>query len=448
MALGLNQFLIPFAALAMLGRLIGPAIPLPAQAKPEAAFIAEAAQPFSQPALSQGPLAAFPFAHGPDLQAPLPTAVAQAPAQADAAPAVIHAAPRLDLGLILLAVWSLGSAAMFVVWTVRWARLRKVLRSARRLDWPAPMPVLAAPSLVEPGLVGLWRPVLLVPQTLPAQLSPPEIDALLAHEACHLRRRDNLSAALHMVVEALFWFHPLVWWIGARLIDERERACDEAVVRAGHDRGAYARTLVEICRYYLQSPLDCVAGASGSDLKTRVEAIMTAPPTPPLSRSKKALLLAAGVCAVATPVMAGLLTTAEGQKVVARGAALASRAAPALMSPAAGQAAPDAGQAAKPVVLAQNEPVLAPGESVARLDAAAAPLTRDIAAPRIDQTQPPAEAAPGVEDVAEAAPPKPLASPEDAKQEAEGFVQSYAASTAKHACALARPDLASASSGS
>ena len=43
-----------------------------------------------------------------------------------------------------------------------------------------------------------------------------------------------------MMVQALFWFHPLVWWIGARLVDERERACDEAVVRLGHEPRVYA----------------------------------------------------------------------------------------------------------------------------------------------------------------------------------------------------------------
>jgi beta-lactamase regulating signal transducer with metallopeptidase domain len=396
------QFLIPFAALAALGRLLAPAIRLPQPSAPEAAFIAQAAQPFSQPALSPDPLAAFPFAHGPELQATLGQAPA-APlvAHADIAAASIPAPPQLDVGLLLLGVWVLGSAVMLVVWARRWARLRKVVRSARRLDWPGPMPVLAAPSLVEPGLVGLWRPVLLVPETLPGALSRPEIDALIAHEACHLRRRDNLTAALHMLVEALFWFHPLTWWIGARLIEERERACDEAVVRAGHDRAAYARSLVEICRLFLQSPLDCVAGASGSNLKTRVEAIMSAPPTSPLSRSGKALLVAAGVCAVATPVMAGLLTTPEGQTAVASAAVAVSRAVPVRIAAverlaAQPETAADQSPAAKPVVLALNAPLLDPGRSIARLDAAAGPLTQDVAAPRVEQA--PAQAPPDREE--------------------------------------------------
>lgn len=423
------KFLIPLAALAMLGRLIGPAIPLPAAAKPEAAFVAQAAAPFSQPV---PPLTQFPFAQGPELQAPLAQAPAAVPlAHTDAAAAAIHAAPRLNLGLILLAVWGLGSAAMLVLWAGRWTRLRRVVRSARRLDWIAPMPVLAAPSLLEPGLVGLWRPVLLVPETLPERLSQAEIDALLAHEACHLRRRDNLAAALHMLVEALFWLHPLVWWIGARMIEERERACDEAVVRAGHDRAAYARSLVEICRYYLQSPLDCVAGASGSDLKTRVEAIMTAPPTSPLSRSKKALLLAVGACAFATPVAAGLLTTSQVQTAVTNAAALASRIEPVHGQAAHAQFLADEAQPAKPIVLARNEAVLSPALSVTEVDPAPAPLSQAVAVPGVEV--PPPAAAPQPVQPGTASPPEPQPSaaveppitPADAKRLADQFVKSY-----------------------
>ena len=65
---------------------------------------------------------------------------------------------------------------------------------------------------------------------------------------CHVRRRDNLAAPFHMVVQTVFWFHPLVWWIGARLIDERERACDEEVIRRGSEPEVYAESILKTCR--------------------------------------------------------------------------------------------------------------------------------------------------------------------------------------------------------
>ena len=53
-----------------------------------------------------------------------------------------------------------------------------------------------------------------------------------------------------MIVEAVFWFHPLVWWIGARLVEERERACDEAVLSLGNEPHDYAEGILNICKSY------------------------------------------------------------------------------------------------------------------------------------------------------------------------------------------------------
>ena len=80
-----------------------------------------------------------------------------------------------------------------------------------------------------------------------------------------MRRRDNLTAALHMAVQAIFWFHPMTWWIGTRLVDERERACDEEVLRSGCQPDVYAGSILAVCRLYLSSPLACVSGVTGSN---------------------------------------------------------------------------------------------------------------------------------------------------------------------------------------
>jgi beta-lactamase regulating signal transducer with metallopeptidase domain len=338
------MFLVPFGVLGALGRLLAGAIRSPVEATPEAVFIAQAAQPFSQ-------------AHA-------------------AAPA-IHAAPGVDPAPIVLAIWALGSLAVLLNWAIRWTKVRTVVRASRPLGWSAPMPILASSSLMEPGLVGLWRPVLVIPESLPDHLTQPQIDALVAHEACHFRRRDNLTAAVHMLVEALFWFHPMVWWIGTRLLTERERACDEAVVRSGHDRAAYARGLVECCRLYLQSHLACVAGACDFDLKTRVRMIMTAPPSAPLSGFGKALLLVAGTCALATPVAAGWLVSPSAHQAAARLAsavsALASTPAPAVPAEASPQAV--SAPTSKPVRLQRIHAAPTTDSAVVQADAAAAPPT-------------------------------------------------------------------------
>ena len=331
------KFLVPFAALAALGRLLSPEIRPPAA--PDAAFIARAAQPFAPS----------------DVAAPL----------AHAAP---HPSALPDLTPVLLGVWALGAAVVLIIWMRRWASIRPLVRLATPASLGAPMPVLASPTMLEPGLVGLWRPVLLVPQALFDHLDRAGIDALVAHETCHYRRGDNLTAAIHMLVEALFWFHPMVWWIGGRLVDERERACDEAVVGAGHDPTVYAESLLECCRLFLQSPLRCVAGASGSNLSRRVEMIMTLPLRSPLSRSGKAVLIAAGVCALASPVAAGWLTSPAERQAVSRVVALASSPASALADPAGAAAtAPDRRKTAQTIIPARTD--VAPAAPVQRIAA-------------------------------------------------------------------------------
>jgi len=136
---------------------------------------------------------------------------------------------------------------------------------------------------------------------------PDQLDALVAHELCHVRSRDNLAAAVHMLVEAIFWFHPLVWWIGRRLVDERERACDEEVLLLGSAPEVYAETILKVCEFYLESPLHCVSGITGSDLRKRIRNIMINRVSRKLGAGRKLLLAVGGTAAVAVPIVFGVL---------------------------------------------------------------------------------------------------------------------------------------------
>jgi uncharacterized protein (TIGR03435 family) len=116
-----------------------------------------------------------------------------------------------------------------------------------------------------------------------------------------------------MVVEALFWFHPLVWWLGARLVEERERACDEEVLELGGERQIYAESILKVCEFCVGSPLACVAGVTGSDLKKRIVHIMTKNVVRKLDFSRKLLLSVSGLVAVALPVGFGLMHATPGR---------------------------------------------------------------------------------------------------------------------------------------
>jgi hypothetical protein len=156
-----------------------------------------------------------------------------------------------------------------VSWLVRWRRVHALRRSAHTVSVPAGMeisvPAMSNPDLIEPGVFGILQPVLLLPEGIAERLNPTQLDAILAHEFCHIRRPDNLTATNHMAVQAIFWFHPLTWWIGARLVHERERAYDEEVLRLGCKPNVYAESVLMICKLYLSSPLARVSGVTGSD---------------------------------------------------------------------------------------------------------------------------------------------------------------------------------------
>lgn len=207
----------------------------------------------------------------------------------------------------IFVAWACGFWAIGLIRLRGWLRVRAAVRASIPLEIPASVEVRASPGLLEPGVVGWLHPILLVPEGIAERLTARQLEAVLAHELCHVRRRDNLTSAIHMIVEALFWFHPLVWWIGARLVEERERACDEGVLSLGSEPHVYAEAILNVCKLYVESPLACVSGVTGSDLKKRIEAIMTNRLSLRLNFAKKVALAAAGIAVVAAPIVVGMI---------------------------------------------------------------------------------------------------------------------------------------------
>jgi bla regulator protein blaR1 len=212
-----------------------------------------------------------------------------------------------SLAPLLYGLWLAGAFAILLRWAVRYSRVSAVLRRSRPFGSVSTIPVFASAESVEPAVFGVFRPALLLPEGIASALPKSQLDAVLAHELCHVRHRDNLSSALHMLVETIFWFHPLVWWIGARLLEERERACDEEVVLRGNDPEAYAEGILAVCRMCLQSPVPCVSGIRGADLPERIERIMAGPAPRHLDFARRFFLAALAAAAILGPLTIGLL---------------------------------------------------------------------------------------------------------------------------------------------
>jgi len=186
-------------------------------------------------------------------------------------------------------------------------RLQRAGLTGRRIE------ISLSPASLEPGIFGIVRPVLIWPEGISERLEDGHLEAILAHELWHVRRRDNLTAAIHMVVEAIFWYHPLVWWLGTRLAEERELACDEEVLQLVGERQVYAESILKVCEFCVGSPLACVSGVTGADLKKRIVHIMNQRVVRKLDFSRKLLLCAAGLMAVALPIVVGLMNATQSQ---------------------------------------------------------------------------------------------------------------------------------------
>jgi len=256
-------------------------------------------------------------------------------------PTAGSARPGHLLALLLAAIWCTGFAAVLAIWGAGWRRVRVILgesepmRAGRELDSlrrlerisgkPRPLAAVVSRASLEPGIFGLVRPVLIWPAGISAHFEDPHLEAVLAHELCHVRRRDNLTAALHMVVEAVFWFHPLVWWIGARLGEERERACDEQVMALGSPPRVYAESILKTCEFCVEAPLACVSGVAGDDLKQRIVRIMDGRFAQKLSLARKLVLSAFAAAWLAGPVVFGMLhsTRVEAQSASGESSSLA-----------------------------------------------------------------------------------------------------------------------------
>lgn len=288
------KFLIPFSLLVGVGRHLAVSH-RPVEVQPGFSFAMQTAQLFTP--------------------ASIPAVV---PAATTGHPSLVPWFP-----LFLAAVWFSGFVLVLSVWTRGWQQIAAVMRSAaplyegrewqtlrrlqERADARSRLGLWLSSSCLEPGIFGIFRPVLIWPKGLSRRFDDAHLEAVLAHELCHARRRDNLAAAVHTMVEALFWFHPLVWWMETRLVEERERACDEEVLRICEQPGVYAESILKVCEFCVAPPPACVSGITGADLKKRVARIMTGGVGRGLGLRGRVMLVLASCIAIAAPVMSGLV---------------------------------------------------------------------------------------------------------------------------------------------
>jgi bla regulator protein blaR1 len=149
-------------------------------------------------------------------------------------------------------------------------------RLMRRLHIVRAVRFLESRRIDVPTVIGWLRPVVLLPVSTLAGLTPRQVEAILAHELAHIRRHDYLVNLLQTVVETLLFYHPAVWWLSHRIRVERENCCDDLAVSLCGDPVAYAAALAELEGLRASSG-ELALAASGGSLLQRIKRVLGAP---------------------------------------------------------------------------------------------------------------------------------------------------------------------------
>ncbi len=215
-------------------------------------------------------------------------------ATAEASPYLTHAEtpalprpqPRWNWITGLLAVYLVGVAVFLTRLTLGTLQARGLVRQALRRDGKLFSGVCGVPITV-----GWLRPVMVLPANWP-EWPAEQLDAVLMHEREHARRRDPLFQWLALLNRAVFWFHPLSWWLEKRIAALAEEACDAAVLAHGHDPRDYSRYLIEMARSVSRRGVRIQVwgmAMAGGSLEGRIRRILEGGPLPQVSRPRLAI---------------------------------------------------------------------------------------------------------------------------------------------------------------
>ena len=194
----------------------------------------------------------------------------------------------------LMLIWLTGFLFLVVRWASPNLRLARAVRAGRKMgssremeilrqvrSWLAlsrEVQVVVSSRFTHAGLWGIRKPVILLPAGATGRMSDEELAAVMIHELVHLERRDNLVVLLQRVLTSLLWFYPPTWIIDKKLLEERERACDEEVLRLTRAPETYASGILKVVGACLDGRIAGASSIGGSSFKRRMADILSVQP--------------------------------------------------------------------------------------------------------------------------------------------------------------------------
>lgn len=192
------------------------------------------------------------------------------------------------------ALYCAGLGVLLVRLSIGTLRVKSLLRGAILDNGKLTHAACAAPMTI-----GWIRPTVILPAGW-SRWSEAQLSAILAHEGEHVRRRDPLIQWVAVLNRAIFWFHPLAWWLERELSKLAEESCDAVVISRGHAPRDYAECLLALASA-VAGVGKCVnvlgMAASGTGLRQKIKKILTDVYTPPVSRTRLACVVSASAAA-------------------------------------------------------------------------------------------------------------------------------------------------------
>jgi len=159
--------------------------------------------------------------------------------------AVPSSAPTFDWRIAATALYVVGALFFLVRIAVGWLLGWRLVARAVRVACDNRAPVFESSAIAVPMTTGIVSPCILVPVTW-REWPADKLQAVLAHENAHIARLDSFVALLAHANRAIFWFHPLAWWLERTLAVTAEHACDETAARQLGEPRRYAEVLLDM----------------------------------------------------------------------------------------------------------------------------------------------------------------------------------------------------------
>mgnify|MGYP001195134368 CR=1 FL=1 len=192
------------------------------------------------------------------------------------------------------------------------SKIEKILLSIKgRLSLKESIGVFESAIAKTPVVIGALKPIILLPVGLATSMNIEQIEAIIAHEMAHIKRKDFLVNLIQSVMEIIFFFNVPVLWISSLIRNERELCCDDIAINITGNKTIYINTLVECMEY--RPPVYGIAFAGNKNLLlNRVKRILSIQ-KPSLNSFDKLFIGLCLVCAIFLTSIVGTKPT-DGNK--------------------------------------------------------------------------------------------------------------------------------------